>query len=99
MGTHIEWTQGIIRSGEAFGEYGDPYTFAASVTVKNGVAEVRGAVGVMARSTAREVAALLKERGVLELRWERIKRGRVKIVVVNLVDGSVRYEEPERTTP
>jgi hypothetical protein len=73
----------LLRAGpEHFSiEDKDPYTFTAVVVIKDGVAEIQGASGVMhSMADVREVLEQIKmETGAIRIRWERSTGKKVSI--------------------
>ena len=64
----------LLRAGPKHfsAENKDPYTLSAVVIVKDGVAEIQGASGVMNLADVRETLEQIKlETGADQIRWER----------------------------
>lgn len=82
MGFIIEPLVLLVRAGKETDSFGDSYNFAATVTLDNGVAHIKGASGEMPdMTTTKAFFADLKNRyGAKKIVWERIKDGKVKKV-------------------
>jgi len=80
----------ILRAGPHAHRYGDDYTSSGTVvTIKPGVAEVRGFSRRLddpwgAVEILRDTKRCLKEAGFTEFRWERVHGKKTKMVTVKL---------------
>ena len=83
MSVDLEWLQGktgIIRWGDEFEKYGDPYEFVVIVEMDNddNSAELKSAVGRISTKGRREIFHILKENGIKKVRWERKNKANPK---------------------
>ncbi len=79
MGVHIEGLYYIVRAGKDLHEFGDNYTFAASISAYDGVALIRGAGGVMPTSDRPAFVEALRLLGFTEAQWTRNRGKSVKM--------------------
>ncbi len=84
MGIHLQPKVLILRSGSALTKYGDPYEFAATVTITGHEAIIEGAVGQFSWQSFYDLKIQLRNMGVTRIIWERIKKNMVKKVNVEL---------------
>ncbi|MEF8794318.1 hypothetical protein [Thiohalorhabdus sp.] len=67
----IEWVVGIMRAGDHFHQYGDPYDVSATVLRSGDHAEVLGASGRMSRIIWRSMVCTLLHEGITTASWTR----------------------------
>jgi hypothetical protein len=87
MGSHIEWTTGILRMGRKFDKWGDPYEFACSCIREGDTLIFCGAAAECSMSIVSErqrIRELLAPMGITKVRWTRRKDGKVKEVEIKL---------------
>jgi hypothetical protein len=73
MGAHIELLTAAYRAGKDFKEWGDPYTFSATIVFRDKVAELIGASGELYNGALDELKAECRKLGVSRIIWERKK--------------------------
>lgn len=86
MGADIEWIVGVLRAGENFKGYGDPYELACTVVKEADTITFIGASSETVVNLLRErdsIAALLPS-DVRFVQWERRKEGKVKRVRIDI---------------
>lgn len=70
----------VVRGGEEFKEWGDPYEFVCIVEAKGETAYVTALAGKIPQGFLGEITERLMALGFKRARWERIKSGKIKKV-------------------
>lgn len=63
----------LLRSGDSHEKHGDPYSFAAVVSIHGEVAEIKGATGRI--SDIPSIREKMKDMGIRQVRWHRSVAG------------------------
>lgn len=71
MGVHLEPVTAVLRVGEHFSEYGDPYEFSATVLIRGHRAELVGGAGCFNPNWRREICDALLAWGITEIVFDR----------------------------
>uniref|UniRef100_A0A6M3KGZ3 Uncharacterized protein n=1 Tax=viral metagenome TaxID=1070528 RepID=A0A6M3KGZ3_9ZZZZ len=71
MGATLTPVVYVLRAGPEHEEYGDPYEFAATVTVVDGTAYLQGAAAKMDLKTGKAIVTALKQQGIRRIKWEK----------------------------
>ena len=82
MGVTLEPVTGfLLRAGTNHNRYGDPYPFACHVQVDDNKATLKAGRGEMYPRMFSEILRVVLKMGFSEVKWQRIKDGKVKWVV------------------
>ena len=79
MGAHVEMITGIIRAGNSFKNFGDPFEFSATVLIKDNEAFIMGASGKFNKTIFLEIKNVLIELGIKKAHWERVRTNKKRI--------------------